>query len=574
MASSFEEISPVATGDDAGQTMAALLEADTATYPHLRRGAIVEGTVVGVDRHGVLVDLGAKSEGIIPPSEMHTLGPEGHTSLHTGDKLMVFVIQPESMEGQVLLSLDRARGEQGWRTLQDYGEQGVAFEARITGYNRGGVLANVEGVSAFIPASQLVSRGDRPTNDAGELNLGDMVGKNIMVKVIEVNRRRNRAILSERAATSERRAQDKDRLLKELHEGDIRTGRITSIRDFGIFVDIGGADGLVHLSEVSWQRTPKSLHEDFRVGSEIEVYVMRVDHETKKIALSLRRTQHEPWEEIVGRYREGQIVTGQISKLASFGAFVQLEGPIEGLIHISELVDRRVQHPKEVVHEGDLVPVKILRIEHDRHRLALSLQQARDNAEDEGWSFNDDGRVKSVPDELRAAFAAGQAADGITPVEAEDIVAEEDVVASAAIERAAPPEAKSEEERTDEDGPSAMAEALSALNIVDAGRESDAPEEAEIVADAGIEPAAPEEAEIVADARIEPAAPEEAEIVADAGKELAGLEEEEAESGEERTAENGPSVTEGALSALTIVDDAEPQSEDTAASVVDSGETE
>ena len=549
MASSFEEITPGAGGDDASQTMAALLEADTATYPHLRRGAIVEGTVVGVDRHGVLVDLGAKSEGIIPPSEMHTLGPDGHTTLHNGDKLMVFVIQPESIEGQVLLSLDRARGEQGWRTLQDYGEQGVAFEARITGYNRGGVLANVEGVSAFIPASQLVSRGDRPTNDAGEMNLGDMVGKNIMVKVIEVNRRRNRAILSERAATSERRAQDKDRLLKELHEGDIRTGRITSIRDFGIFVDIGGADGLVHLSEVSWQRTPKSLHEDFRVGSEIEVYVMRVDHETKKIALSLRRTQHEPWEEIVGRYREGQIVTGQISKLASFGAFVQLEGPIEGLIHISELVDRRVQHPKEVVHEGDLVPVKILRIEHDRHRLALSLQQARDNAEEEGWAFNDDGRVKSVPEDLRAAFAAGQLADGIAPVQedGEDTVAvagiepaatdgddvpgaavqpaaieEEDIVAGAKMP-AAPEEPESREERMEVDTPSAMEEAFSGLNIVGAD--------------------------------MEPVA-------------------EEAESGEEKTEEDDPSVTEEAFSALTIGEDVQQRGESPAATAADSGETE
>ncbi|MEO8458466.1 MAG: S1 RNA-binding domain-containing protein [Chloroflexota bacterium] len=379
--------------------MAALLEEETAAYPEIRRGEIIEGTVVGTDRDGILVDIGAKSEGIIPPHEMQCLQPEGSSRLRAGDKILVSVVQPESQEGQVILSLDRARGERGWRVLQDYMDANEAFEGYVTGSNKGGLLVNVEGVNAFVPLSQIVAGPDRGSPENTQRALSEWVGKTITLKVIELNRRRNRAILSERSAVQEKRAAEKERLLQELSEGDVKTGRITSIRDFGIFVDIGGADGLVHLSELSWERTPKTPQELFHVGQEVPVYVLKVDNEAKKIALSVRRAQPERWEEIVSGYREGQIVPGQVTKLAPFGAFVRLEGPIEGLIHISELVDRRIAHPKEVVEEGDVVPVKIVRIEYDRHRLGLSLKQARDKAEDDGWVFNAQGGTLKAPQE-------------------------------------------------------------------------------------------------------------------------------------------------------------------------------
>jgi small subunit ribosomal protein S1 len=334
----------------------------------------------------------------------------------------VFIVQPESQEGQIILSLDRARGERGWRVLQDYLEANQSFEGYVTGSNKGGLLVNVEGVNAFVPLSQIVAGPERGSPEATQRALTEWVGKNITLKVIELNRRRNRAILSERAAVQEKRAADKERLLQELQEGDVKTGRVTSIRDFGIFVDIGGADGLVHLSELSWERTPKSPHELFKVGDEVPVYVLKVDNETKKIALSVRRAQPERWEEIVSRYREGQVVPGQITKLAPFGAFVRLEGPIEGLIHISELVDRRINHPKEVVQENDVVPVKIVRIEYDRHRLGLSLRQARASAEDDGWTFDEFGGPKDIPqdalDKLGLA-AAPQRAATVAPAYAE-----------------------------------------------------------------------------------------------------------------------------------------------------------
>jgi small subunit ribosomal protein S1 len=436
-------------------SMAALLEAETA-YPELRRGEIIEGVVVGTDRDAILVDIGAKSEGVVPPQEMHCLQPEGSSRLSIGDKVLVFIVQPESPEGQIILSLDRARGERGWRVLQDYMDRNEAFEAYITGSNKGGLLVNVEGVNAFVPLSQLVSGPDRGSPENTQNALSQWVGKTITLKVIELNRRRNRAILSERAAVQEKRAAEKERLLLELQEGDIKTGTVTSIRDFGIFVDIGGADGLVHLSELSWERTPKSPHEMFSAGDEVGVYVLKIDNESKKIALSVRRAQPERWEEIVANYREGQIVPGQVTKLAPFGAFVRLEGPIEGLIHISELVDRRINHPREVVDEGDVVPVKIVRIEYDRHRLGLSLRQARDKAEEDGWSFNESGNVLSAPQEAldRLGVTAPPARDVAADVYvSEDGAKAADEIAVAEADAEAPTDAASPSEVATEASP-------------------------------------------------------------------------------------------------------------------------
>jgi small subunit ribosomal protein S1 len=376
--------------------MEALLEEESLGYPSLRRGDIIEGVVVGKDREGLLVDIGAKSEGIIPPSETQSLRPDAGQIPQIGDKVLVFVLQPETAEGQIIVSIDRARGEKGWRLLQRYYDEATSFEGDVTGYNKGGLLVDVEGVQAFVPLSQLVGgRVDR-AEEAGDRGLAAWVGKSLRLKVIEINRRRNRVILSERAAVQEWRAQQKDRLLAELREGDIRRGRITSIREFGIFVDLGGADGLVHLSELSWDRS-KSPEDMFRVGDEVDAYILKIDQEAKKIALSLRRAQPEQWEGLIDKYAVGQVVTGQVTKLAPFGAFARIEGPLEGLIHISELVDRRVTHPRDVVREGDVLPLKIVRIERDRHRLGLSLKQVRQQAEQMGYVFDENGSVIAGP---------------------------------------------------------------------------------------------------------------------------------------------------------------------------------
>jgi small subunit ribosomal protein S1 len=464
----------------------------------------------------MVVDVGTKSEGIVPPSEMHSLGPNIEEWPKSGDHILVYVMQPETPEGQVLLSLDRARGEKGWRVLQQRFDEGESFEVTVNGHNKGGLLVNVEGVHGFIPFSQSVSAQSPAEGEETDAPAEAVVGRTLLVKVIEINRARNRVILSERAAMQDWRALQKDRLLDELQEGEVRKGRISSIRSFGVFVDLGGADGLAHLSELSWERdrTPEEL---YRVGQEVDVYVMKVDQEAKKIALSIRRAQPERWEEIVDKYSVGQIVTGTITKLVTFGAFARIEGPVEGLVHVSELVNRRIAHPREVVKEGDQVPLKIVRIERDRQRLGLSLRQARDEAEDMGFVFDKDGRVTGLPGGVAQKGATKVAAEG------EEAAAEEIVEAEA--------EALVAEEIVE-----AEAEALVAEEIVEA--EAEAPVAEEIV-EAEAEALVAEEIAIIEEA---------VELEAEAVEVMAAIEEEEAEEAVEAlTADVAEAVEEPAV---------------------------
>jgi small subunit ribosomal protein S1 len=381
--------------------MGALLDLEAAQAGHLRRGEIVEGMVMGASPDGLIVDVGTKTEGIIPHSEMLSLGVDGATKLKTGDTVKVMVLQPSSSEGHAIVSLDRARGEEGWDLLQERFESGEIFEAEVTGHNRGGVLVNVEGVNAFIPLSQIDSvRRDDPEAAS---QLANLVGKPIRLKVMELNKKRNRVILSERQAMAEVRKEQKDKVLDDLEEGQIREGRVSSITDFGVFVDLGGADGLAHMTELTWERGKKA-RDLFSVGDTVKAYVLKIDRETKKISLSLKRAQPERWDTTVNRFVIGQILIGRVTKLMAFGAFVRLDGPVEGLIHISELSNRRITHPKEVVKEGDVVPVKLVRIEKDRHRLGLSLRQARNDAEAMGFVFDHNGAVIDYPDDIREQF--------------------------------------------------------------------------------------------------------------------------------------------------------------------------
>ncbi len=414
--------SATGTYTDDSQDMGALLAAETAEYPVFRRGDIVEGTVVGFSKDSVIVDVGGKSEGIVPGYEMQSF-KRSH-EVHQGDKVLVYIVQQDSQEGPMALSLDKARGEQGWRVLQDLMDANESLEANVVGFNKGGLLVDVEGVSGFVPLSQLLSvRQDR--SESSDESLSSMVGQPLRLKVIELNRRRSRAILSERAAMQEWRAQQKEKLLSELQEGEIRRGRITGIRDFGIFVDIGGADGLAHMSEISWSKD-KSPESMFKVGEEIDVYILKVDHENRKIALSLRRAQPEQWDNLIDRYEVGQVVQGQITKLTPFGAFARIEEGLEGLVHVSELAERRINHPKEVVKEGDVLPLKIVRIERDRHRLGLSLKQAREEAEADGYVFNDAGSIIGMPGEEEgerlgdASVSADEPTAGVAAQEEED----------------------------------------------------------------------------------------------------------------------------------------------------------
>jgi small subunit ribosomal protein S1 len=345
-------------------------------YRNLKYGDTVDGKIMRVDRDEILVDIGAKAEGIVPSREMQSLPAEDRAALQVDDVLLVFVVQSEDKEGRAILSVDKARQERSWRMLQTAYEQGEVIPARVVNYNKGGLLVNLDGVRGFVPASQVtgISRGPETQKQS---DMAKMVNTDLNLKVIEINRNRNRLILSERQAVQESRELKKDELLASLREGDIRTGTVSSVCDFGAFVDIGGADGLVHLSEISWSRV-KHPSEVLKVGDTVQVYILSIDNERKRIALSIKRTQSEPWTRAGDRYQLGQIVEGTITQLASFGAFARIEDGIEGLIHISEMGDERIQHPKEIVSEGEVVQARIIRIDPARKRMGLSLRLTRE----------------------------------------------------------------------------------------------------------------------------------------------------------------------------------------------------
>ena len=378
-----------------GQDMGELLDSVEPFKP-LRRGDVVEGVVMRADTDGIFVNIGHKAEGVVPPGEMRSLKSEEVEGLKVGDEIVTFVIRPETAEGAAILSIDRAVGEQGWRVLEKALESGIGIEGKILGFNRGGAIVEAEGVQGFVPMSQLVrvprehfreaQESKEAAEDEGENGASvrdprtDEIGKILQLRVLEVNRGRNRAIFSERQAIQELREERKALLIQELTEGEVRRGKVTGISSFGAFVDLGGADGLIHISELSWNSV-NSPEEVVKLGDELDVYVLRVDAENKKIALSLRRLHPEPWETINERYHVGDIVDATVTKLTNFGAFARVEGSVEGLIHISELTSRVISHPREVVREGDEVKLKILRIEPERRRLGLSLKQAQEELE-------------------------------------------------------------------------------------------------------------------------------------------------------------------------------------------------
>ena len=375
-----------------GQGMGDLLDGYTESYRQHRRGDVVDGVVVRVDRDEVLVDIGAKSEAVVPLHEIPRSFMEGESPLRVGSEVLAYVLQPEDPEGKVVLSLSRALAERGWRDLEKVKEQGGTIEGEILEHNKGGLIVNVLGVRGFVPLSQIADLR-RSGEESVEQRLEGMKGRQVLLKVIEINRRRNRLILSERAALQERRAREKERLLAELQPGERRHGSVSSICDFGAFVDLGGADGLIHLSELSWGQVshPSQV---LKVGQELEVYVVGIDRENRKIALSLKRLQAEPWAEVAAKYQVGQNVAGRITKLATFGAFAEIEPGVEGLIHISELSDERITHPKQVVREGERLRLKVIRVDPARHRLGLSLRQA-DYQED----FDEDDEGPAASDE-------------------------------------------------------------------------------------------------------------------------------------------------------------------------------
>jgi len=357
--------------------MAELLE-QSASPINIKRGDVVEGVIVRIDQDEILVDIGLKSEGVLSTKELPANGYGSFSELHLNDKVLVYVIQPETQEGHALLSLKRANAERQWRIAEEQYKNGELLKARVIDYNKGGLIVDVAGIRGFVPISQILNLKREEVASGGEnqetaAKLQSMKDKELQLKIIEINRARNRLILSERLAVQEWRQRRREELLDELKPGEVRRGIVSNLANFGAFVDLGGADGLVHISQLAWSRV-NHPSEVLHVGQEVEVQVLSVDKDKKKIALSIKRAEVDPWTTVEQRYTPGQVVTGVITKIAPFGAFARIEDGIEGLIHLSELTPG--VDPKQTLHEGVPLQLRILRIDAERRRLGLSLRQA------------------------------------------------------------------------------------------------------------------------------------------------------------------------------------------------------
>lgn len=352
------------------------------------RGDIRSGTIASVSRAEILVDIGAKSEGMINSREIENMSREARRKLAEGDEVTVYVVNPEDRNGNIILSLAKAEEEMDWRSAEELRKTQDVLEGSIGGFNKGGVLVQMGRVRGFVPASQLDSaRREIRHGSSPEERWAHLVGEPIQVKVIEVDRSRNRLILSERAAVKEWRDSQKERLLDELQEGEIREGRVINLADFGAFVDLGGADGLIHLSELSWKRVAHP-REVIDVGADVKVYILNVDRERKRIGLSLKRLQPDPWLAVEQNYQVGTLAEAVVTKLTKFGAFARLSGldEIEGLVHISELSEEHVEHPREVLEEGQTITVRVIRVDAQRRRLGLSIKRVdSDEYVDADW---------------------------------------------------------------------------------------------------------------------------------------------------------------------------------------------
>jgi small subunit ribosomal protein S1 len=351
------------------------LAAIDATIKPFNDGDIVEGIVVKVDRDEVLLDIGYKTEGIIPSRELsirHDVNPD--EIVKVGDTIEALVLQKEDKEGHLILSKKRALYERAWGSIEKVKEEDGIVTGTVIEVVKGGLIVDI-GLRGFLPASLVEMRRVR--------DLAPYIGKQMEAKIIELDKNRNNVVLSRRAYLEQSQSAVRHGFLNQLERGQIRKGVISSIVNFGAFVDLGGVDGLVHVSELSWEHVdhPSKVVE---VGQEVTVEVLEVDFERERVSLSLKSTQEDPWQQFARTHQMGQVVPGEVTKLVPFGAFIRVSDGIEGLVHISELSGRHVEIPEQVVQVGDSVFVKVIDIDLERRRISLSLRQANDDVAVEG----------------------------------------------------------------------------------------------------------------------------------------------------------------------------------------------
>ncbi|GIH26342.1 30S ribosomal protein S1 [Acrocarpospora phusangensis] len=372
MTSSTEATSstPQVAVNDIGSEEAFLAAIDE-TIKYFNDGDIVEGTVVKVDRDEVLLDIGYKTEGVIPSRELsikHDVDPADVVAV--GEHVEALVLQKEDKEGRLILSKKRAQYERAWGTIEKIKDEDGIVTGTVIEVVKGGLILDI-GLRGFLPASLVEMRRVR--------DLQPYVGRELEAKIIELDKNRNNVVLSRRAWLEQTQSEVRQTFLNTLQKGQVRKGVVSSIVNFGAFVDLGGVDGLVHVSELSWKHIDHPS-EVVEVGQEVTVEVLDVDMERERVSLSLKATQEDPWQQFARTHQIGQVVPGRVTKLVPFGAFVRVEEGIEGLVHISELAERHVEIPEQVVQVGDEIFVKIIDIDLDRRRISLSLKQANEGA--------------------------------------------------------------------------------------------------------------------------------------------------------------------------------------------------
>jgi small subunit ribosomal protein S1 len=353
---------------------------DEYDYARPQRGELRDGLVMQLEDSGILVSIGTKREGVIPSQDLRQMGDEFLSGLKVGDTIQVYVQEPENRDGDLILSLTMVQVAKDWENAEQLFKDGGITRCKVIGFNKGGLLVQFNRIRGFVPASQVAQLHGRTAAEERQQALQKMVNQEIPLKVIEVDRERNRLVLSERSATQEWRKAQKQRLLTELQPGDVLSGRVNQLTNFGAFIDLGGADGLAHISELSWQRV-NHPREVLQPGQEVKVVVVEIDRDRERIGLSIRQLQANPWDTIDQRYSLGQLVSGPVTNVTPFGAFVQVEEAVEGLIHASELdVDPQTQ-PRDVLQPGQTVTAKVISLDRQRQRMGLSLRRVNEGGD-------------------------------------------------------------------------------------------------------------------------------------------------------------------------------------------------
>lgn len=398
---------------------------DQHDYDMPQVGDIRTGTIVAITPQGLIVDLGLKRDGFVPLSDLQKLEPEERDELKANDDVPVYVLQTEDPDN-LIVSIHLARLNQDWIEAEALMASGEMFEGEVIGYNKGGVIVPYGRIRGFVPISHLTEFTTGMGERRRQQRLARMRGEMLGLKIIEVDRRRHRLVMSQREAQKEWEEKKRGELMETLKEGDIRTGRVSGLRDFGAFVDLGGADGLVHISELSWHRIAHP-REVVKVGDEIEVYVLGINQETQRISLSRKKLLENPWTTVSQRYAVNQLVEGRITRILDYGAFAEIEPGIEGLLHLSQLSRGTVEDPRAVVKEGDLHLLRVVSIDQKRQRIGLSLKAVTPTEQIEWMAEREIAEAQRREEEQAAASAVASAHKParVEPDEAMDEAGEE-----------------------------------------------------------------------------------------------------------------------------------------------------